>query len=264
MTPREAARARSWAAWASRRTVLGGAALLAAVALAAAAHRVMAARARDAARARAVSALSPEPPLTVPRVRGAISLDGDMDDEGWRGPVARTGAFVGSDGGEAHPYSDARFAWGDGHLYLALYAADEDVRATHAEPDSPLWLDDSFHVWIDDGEEELAIDLSPLGAVTDGKRARAGDPAAGRPFDYAWSSGAHVSKEVDGTLNDARDDDEEWVLEVAIPLASLGLRGTKGERVALAVKRCDTTKAGQRACGTWGDPAHPHVLVLDE
>jgi len=237
--------------------------VVALAAFAAVAGRAIASRRRAASLAPSLA--DPGAVLLVPRARGAIALDGDMDDEGWRGPIARSGAFLDAAGAEAHPYSDARLAWGDDHLYLALYAADEDIRARRTEPDAPVWLEDSFHLWFDDGEEELALDLSPLGAVADGRRARAGPGPGpgGRPFDYAWTSGAHVSREIDGTIDDPRDDDEEWVLEVAIPLASLGLRGARGERVAFAAKRCDTTKAGARVCGSFGDPARPRVLVLD-
>src|SRR5947209_5470628 len=59
--------------------------------------------------------------LRVPRMKASIVLDGDMDDPGWQGAMARTGAFLAPNGTPARPYSDARLVWGDGHLYVALY-----------------------------------------------------------------------------------------------------------------------------------------------
>jgi hypothetical protein len=197
--------------------------------------------------------------LHVPHAAGAIFLDGDMDDPGWlRANPARTNAFVLADGTHARPYSDARLVWGDDALYIALYAADQDIRATRTDADSPLWLEDSFHLVFAEGEGERTIDVSPMGAVTDAMRRRDG------ALDYAWSSGTHVSREVDGTPNDPRDDDEEWVLELAIPLDALGLTGEAGERIAFAVRRCDTPKHAARVCASWGGGEKGEgVLVLD-
>lgn len=203
----------------------------------------------DAVRAPAV--------LRVPRVAAPITLDGELDELAWSGGVARTGAFLGGDGAPARPYSDARLAWGDGLLYVALYAADEDVRAEPRSPDAPVWLDDSFHlVFFSSGDGvERVLDVSALGVVTDSVRRSGGAP------DYSWQSGAIVSHENDGTLNDARDDDEEWIIEMAIPLASLGLKGERGERVELALRRCDTPRGSSRVCGSWGAPRA--TIVLD-
>jgi hypothetical protein len=195
--------------------------------------------------------------LRVPHLKGAITLDGDLDDTGWLGPLARTGAFVGDDGTAARPYSDARITWGDGHLYLALYAADEDVRDAKRSPDGPTWLDDSFHIVFTRGDETSVIDISATGVVTDARKSH------GKELDFSWQSGLHVSTELDGTINHPEDDDEEWSLEIALPLESLGLKGKRGESLGLSLRRCDTPKRGSRTCGTWGEADHPGVLVLD-
>jgi hypothetical protein len=140
-----------------------------------------------------------------------------------------------------------------------LYAGDEDIEATHAA-ESAVWLDDSFHLVFTgerDGAEE-AFDVSALGAMTDGARRGAG------PFDWSWQSGAHVSHELDeGTANDPRDADEEWVIEMAVPFEAIGLEGRRGERVGFSAHRCDTPKAGRRMCGAFGESGGGVVLVLD-
>jgi hypothetical protein len=193
--------------------------------------------------------------LHVPHVKGSITLDGDLDDTGWTGPIARTGAFLGADGTPARPYSDARITWGDGHLYLALYAADEDVRDAKRAPDGPTWLDDSFHIVFVRGDETSVIDISATGVVTDARKSRGGS------LDFSWQSGLHVSTELDGTINDSHDDDEEWSLEIALPLESLGLKGKRGESIGLALRRCDTPKGATRTCGSWGEAPSPGVLA---
>ncbi|MDP9148989.1 MAG: hypothetical protein M3O36_03470, partial [Myxococcota bacterium] len=194
--------------------------------------------------------------LRVPHLSGTIVLDSDTDDPGWTSPSgpARTGAFAGDDGLAARPYSDARLVWGDGHLYLALYAADEDIESTPDEPGRPVGLGDSFRLafFREDDGEQLWIDVSPTGSVSGSRRPRSA------PADLTWRSGAHVSQEIDGTLNDATDDDEEWVIEMAVPFESLGMSGRVGESIGFAVSRCDKPKNEERRCAGWGDwdPRH--------
>lgn len=194
---------------------------------------------------------------------GAISLDGDLDDSGWLGAIARTGGFVDKTGNIARPYSEARLTWGDDVLYLSLYAADEDIRANVTASDGPVWRDDSFHFVFDDGKSERVFDVSVAAVVADGQRpsASSASGSARPPTDFAWSSGAHVSREIDGTVNDASDEDEEWALEIAIPLASLGLNGEVGERVRFAIHRCDSPKKQERSCASWGE-RQPMILEL--
>ena len=203
--------------------------------------------------------------MRVPRAAGPITIDGEFEDPGWRGDVART-RLLRSDTGElGRPYSDVRLVWDGELLYLTLYAADEDIRATHTQPDDPVWLEDSFHVlFVRDGVEHT-LDVSPLGTLADAERRgdAAGDGGA-HPFEYRWQSGARVAHDLDGTPNDASDDDEEWVIELAVPLAALGVPPKPGERIGFAVRRCDVPKHAARTCAGWGDAAAPGTLVLDD
>jgi hypothetical protein len=197
--------------------------------------------------------------LHVPHLTGSIFLDGDTDDLGWTAPPgpARTGPFLGPSGAPARPYSDARLVWGDGQLYIALYAADENVRSRADQADGPLWLDDSFRLLFKRDDVEYAIEVSPKGVVTDAVR------KPGQAFDYTWNSGVHVSHEVDGTLNDSTDTDEEWAIEMAVPVEALGMRGERGDRIGFAARRCDTPKNASRVCAGWGEGQPGGELVLE-
>jgi hypothetical protein len=185
--------------------------------------------------------------LRVPHLSASIVLDGDTDDPGWRAPPgpARTGPFLLSNGAAARPYSDARIVWGDGHLYLVLYAADEDIRSSAMDGAGA----DSFRLRFRRGGAVELIDVSPTGELRSVPGASGADPHP------TWMGGAHVSHEIDGTVDDPTDSDEEWVIEMAIPLASLGAEGRPGERIAFAVSRCDAPKRGPRVCAGWGGDA---------
>jgi hypothetical protein len=218
------------------------------------------ARPEESARAEAGEA-GPEVVLVIPHATRPIVLDGQLTDPAWLEEAVRTGPFVESGGSLlAHQYSEARFLWGDGQLYVGLYASDEDIRATHEAQDSQVWRDDSFRLAFDDGPREYLFDVSALGALADGLRMKA---SAKPGFDYTWNSKARVAHELEGTPNDPSNNDEEWVVELAIPLASLGLKGARGERIGAWIGRCDTAKGQPRTCGDWGRTHGRGALVLD-
>ncbi len=197
---------------------------------------------------------SPAREATVMRIvrTTGIALDGDFDDPGWsRGQ--KTGPFVDELGAPARPYTDARVAWGDGFLYVGFYMADENILTNVDRADGPLWLADDVHLALIIGDHEYSIDAAPSGTITDGLRIKGG------ATDYSWSSGAKVATEMDGTLNDTSDNDEEWLIELAIPLKNLGLDGRAGESMGVRMRRCDTSKTGARTCAN----AEPNRIELE-
>lgn len=154
--------------------------------------------------------------LEVPLWHSPVVIDGELGDASWP-TAARTGAFSGADDAVGKPFSEALFLRDSRNLYIALYAADEHLEAAARPADGPVWLDDSFHVVFELPEREISLDVSARGVLTDGVR------RGGGPVDYRWSSGARVGVDADGTLDDPNDRDEEWVAELAVPFASLGL-----------------------------------------
>jgi hypothetical protein len=236
----------------SRTTLLAAAVLVAGVALYA--KRVGAAHRADAARAEIAAAVARGAPiLRVPHAPGPITLDGDTDDLGWLHPPgpARTGAYHFANGEAARPYSETRMVWSGDYLYFALYASDEDIETHVAEHDGPIAGEDAFRVVLSRAEPPVAyaIEVSPKPVITDA--IKRGDGA----WDLRWESGAHASREIDGTINDPRYMDEEWGIELAVPFAAIGMRGERGETIGLSLRRCDTPKEGPRVCAGWGDGA---------
>jgi hypothetical protein len=135
-----------------------------------------------------------------------VVVDGDWDEPAWQ--QAQRGQF--SDGGVlARPSSEVRFVRGEHALYVALYAADEDIEPT-----------DAFDLAV--GSQRIHVD------------------AAG----HVTPAGVLAKVGLDeGTLGDAHDDDEEWVVEIELPLAPPG--------TAVSASRCDVPKDGVKRCGAW-------------
>ena len=149
--------------------------------------------------------------VTVPAVAsGRVALDGELVEPAWN-KLAVRGVFTGDDGTQARPYSEIRILRDDTHLLLGLYAADEDIRS-----------DDAFEVTAGGLQTHLA--------------------AGG----HATPASVHMAVDHDGSLDNASDDDEEWVVEAQLPLGELG-----PPPITIHASRCDVVKRGERRCGRW-------------
>lgn len=146
----------------------------------------------------------------VPLVTSPIAIDGEWREPAWNQRALR-GVLADAAGAQARPYSEIRLLHDASTLYVGLYAADEDIHST-----------ESWELAI--GPRTLHVDAT---AHTDAPDVRA-------------------AVDRDGTLDQPGDYDEEWVLEVAVPLAGLGT-----PPLAIHAKRCDTPKDGHVRCGEW-------------
>ena len=134
----------------------------------------------------------------------AVTVDGELHEPAWNLRATR-GVFTAEDR-VARPWSELRVLHDETSVFIALYAADEDIRST-----------DAFELVVGAQRYHLA--------------------AGGVP--------AFAAVEVDGTLDQPTDDDEEWVVELALP------RGGLPEPVPIEASRCDTPKDGQTRCSRW-------------
>lgn len=169
--------------------------------------------------ARASGAPAPSARLVLPQVAAPIHCDGELDEHAWLTP-ARTGPFSDAHGGIAAPYSEARFLRDAKYLYLGLYAADEDIRST-----------DEFVVELGSGRTRRAFHFSAGGKLT---------PAV---------AGSSIGVDTDGSIDNSSNDDEEWIVEAAIPLAEVPF--ARDGSTPARVVRCDITKDHVKRCGSW-------------
>ncbi len=155
-----------------------------------------------------------EPHSAIPRVTAPIKIDGEWDEPDWTKRALR-GPFLGDDGQLARPSSELHLLHDDAMLYVGLYAADDNIQST-----------DHFELEI--GARKWSI--SAVGKL---------DPAV---------EGSAIAVDRDGTLDDASNNDEEWVIELAVPLAATGLSSAV---TTLRASRCDTPNHQPQRCGSW-------------
>ena len=158
-------------------------------------------------------------PLGIPRTTGVLKIDGELGESDWNNRSLRH-VFTTPTGEQARPFSEVRWLHDETHLYVGLYAADENIQTS-----------DFFDLHIGD----LAFHIDATGKLA--------------PPHPEITAGL----DRDGTLDDPSNDDEEWVLEVVIPLAATGLSASTAKPVSAS--RCDTPKDGIARCGSWSADA---------
>lgn len=159
----------------------------------------------------------------VRRAAAPITIDGKPDDDAWR-KVPYTEDFVlYTTGVRAERRTQACMLWTDTHWYLVWTMEDPDVRAEMREHDARIFQEDSIEFFVDpdgNGRNYAQLIANALGTMMDQMLNKA--PSSGGFEGTSWTlDGVEVVVSVDGTANDSKDKDRQWVCEMAIPFASL-------------------------------------------
>jgi Carbohydrate family 9 binding domain-like len=159
------------------------------------------------------------------RARQPIKIDGKLDDAAWA-DAPWSEPFVDIEG-DAKPRPRFRtrmkMLWDDECLYIAAELEEPHLWATLTEHDSIIFEDHDFEMFLDpdgDSQNYCELELNAKNTTWDlflTKPYRAG----GKAF-HAWEIlGLKTAVHLDGTLNDPRDVDRGWTVEIAWPWKGL-------------------------------------------
>ncbi len=159
------------------------------------------------------------------RVPRPIVLDGRLRDPAWA-DVLWTDDFVDIEGSAKPPpryRTRAKICWDDEHLYIAAEMEEPHVWATLTQRDSVIFHDNDFEVFIDpDGDhcDYYELEINALNTVWDLRLPR--PYRDGGTAINEWDiAGLKTAVHIDGTLNDPRDTDRGWSVEIAFPWKAL-------------------------------------------
>jgi hypothetical protein len=155
------------------------------------------------------------------RAAAPLRVDGRLDEPSWQA-VPWSELFVDIEG-EAKPKPRLRtrmkMLWDDDYLYVGAKLEEPHVWATLTQHDSVIFHDNDFEVFIDpdgDGHEYYEFEINALNTGWDLLLPRPYKDG-GRPV-HSWEiPGLKSAVHVEGTLNDPRDRDEGWTVELAFP-----------------------------------------------
>jgi hypothetical protein len=160
------------------------------------------------------------------RAVSSISIDGKLDDAAWKS-ARWTDAFVDIEGDAKpapHHLTRVRMLWDQANFYIAAELIEPHLWATLTEHDSVIFRDNDFEVFIDpngDNHEYYELEINALGTTWDLllPKPYKDDGKAVNGWEIA---GMKSAVHLDGTLNDPRDTDRGWSVELALPWKALG------------------------------------------
>jgi hypothetical protein len=160
------------------------------------------------------------------RTPGPVAFDGRLDAGAWK-DAPWTDDFVDIEG-DRRPKprfrTRAKMLWDDQYFYIAAELEEPHVWGTLTEHDSVIFQDNDFELFIDpDGDGHNYAEFE-LNALNTGWDLRLPKPYKdGGQADNSWEiPGLKTVIHIDGTLNDPRDVDRGWTVEIAIPWDVLG------------------------------------------
>lgn len=160
-----------------------------------------------------------------PRTSNSIEIDGDVHKPAWHhSPWSED--FVDIEGDEKpKPRFRTRFKllWDDENLYVAAELEESQIWATLTEPDSVIFQDNDFEVFLDpdgDNQNYVELEINAFGTVWDLLMTKpyrdGGMPMSGWRF-----RGLKTAVMVEGCLNSPDEPGKSWCLEMAIPWAGI-------------------------------------------
>jgi hypothetical protein len=163
---------------------------------------------------------------TVKPASGKMVIDGKLNEPGWK-TAEFTQPFVVYNKGTAPKFpSRAKMLWDSQYLYIAFVMTDEDVWGATSQwkkGDKCLCDEEVAEIFIDpDGDtlNYLEIEVNPLKAVMDLSLDK--EFAKGGTGNIDWDiPGLKIGVTVDGTLNNQKSKDKNWICELAFPFSEM-------------------------------------------
>jgi len=188
------------------------------------------------------------------RATGPIKVDGLLDEPSWQ-MAERSPRFVDIVTGSPGLYGTRAAAlWDEEYLYIGFWIEEPYIQAILTERDSLIWYDNDVEVFIDGGDSYYEFEINALGTIyevffiwqdayTRGSRFDTSEfdllsrkvrgfigpwgpnfnwegrhPRGNRWAFLDWDfPGIQTAVHLDGTLNDNRDVDRGWTVELAFP-----------------------------------------------
>ncbi|MFT6245489.1 MAG: hypothetical protein ACJAXI_002260, partial [Crocinitomicaceae bacterium] len=152
----------------------------------------------------------------------SIKIDGKAE-KAW-GNAAFTDPFIDIAKGPTPRFQTrTKMMWDENYLYVYAELEEPHIWGNLVQRDTIIYLNNDFEVFIDPSPKTEAyaeIELNALNTVWDlllNRPYRAGGYA-----NFNWNLDAlQTAVSIEGTINDASDEDTRWTVEIAIPMGPL-------------------------------------------
>ncbi|HKS24901.1 MAG TPA: DUF5916 domain-containing protein, partial [Thermoanaerobaculia bacterium] len=118
----------------------------------------------------------PPPPIQIHRAEGAITVDGNLDDPGWKNAAVIDRFYETSPGNNTEPKvkTIVHLTYDDKYFYLGIRCEDPEpnkIRAPYVDRDGVIGTDDNIAVFLDTRNEKrsaMELRVNPRGIQADG------------------------------------------------------------------------------------------------
>ncbi len=157
----------------------------------------------------------------------SINIDGKMEENSWQKALWST-PFIDIEGNvKPKPFynTQVKMLYDKDYLYVLALMEDKNLWATLTERDAVIFHDNDFEIFIDpdgDTHDYYELEVNAFNTIWDllvVKPYRDRNEVAVNAWDI---KGLRTAVFLDGTLNDNRDEDKAWTVEMAIPWKVLG------------------------------------------
>ncbi len=164
------------------------------------------------------------------RAAEALKIDGRLDDAAWNA-APWTDSFVDIATDKTPRFrTRVKMLWDDRYLYIGAELKEPDVWATLTAHDSVIFHDNDFEVFLNPTGDALKYFEFQINALNTGWDLFLPKPySKGGTADNGWEMPGYKSAvAIEGTLNDPRDRDKGWSVELALPWSAFVERIGKG------------------------------------
>ena len=152
----------------------------------------------------------------------SLRLDGKLDEAAWQA-APWTDDFVDIEGDRRLPprfRTRVKMLWDDRYFYFGAELEEPHVQGTYTQHDSHVFhKDNEFEVFIDpdgDNHNYAELEINALNTTWD-LRMRKPYRDGGKAEDHWEIPGVKTAVHVQGMINNPRDVDKAWTIEIAIP-----------------------------------------------
>ena len=194
---------------------------------------------------------------TAHRAAGPIKIDGKLDEASWR-TAPTSPRFVDIITGKPALHDTrATVMWDDENLYVGYRVQEPHLKAKYTNQNDPIYYDNDVELFIAGRDSYYELELNGYNTayevffIWNDARDRAGFSKApefpksdwvpfngvgftnhirgGRMGNFKWTfPGKKTAVHLDGTVNDDRDKDRGWTVEVALPWKGMKWLATDG------------------------------------
>ena len=156
-----------------------------------------------------------------------IKVDGKLDEGVWaKAPYTESFVDISGEGFPTPRFNTrAKMLWDDDNLYIAAELEEPSVWADLQQRDTIVYYNHDFEVFIDpdgDSHNYFEIETNAIGTIFDLFVQRPYRVKQRAFVTFEWNApGMQLATHINGTLNNSKDKDKGWTVEIAIPHKAL-------------------------------------------